>query len=222
MTLPTSRELREMLAYASPYPWKREYGFIRPARENASWSIAAIEDGGEQLGGDDDIDLMLIAPQLAEEVIRLRDEIESLRDACARTATVSQRSNDPDAPAVADSFQAMADCPQTAAGRGRRVTISKEKIADLAVRALAHQRRAQEATEHLWTLLPEKCRETVNPKYGEVWVVLVFDRITHIPVTVTMFVRRRDFWAPLAGDPWGDVLTTSLVVPLYKVKEADI
>ena len=83
MPLPTNRELREMLEYASPYPWRREGGFIRPARENATWSIAAIEDEGGQIGGDDDIDLLLIAPQLAEEVIRLReaieDEIRSLR-----------------------------------------------------------------------------------------------------------------------------------------------
>ena len=82
MPLPTSRELREMLEYASPYPWRREGGFIRPARENATWSIAAIEDGGGQLGVDDDIDLMLIAPQLAEEVIRLREEIAGIKRFC--------------------------------------------------------------------------------------------------------------------------------------------
>lgn len=82
MPLPTNRELQEMLVYASPHPWKLEHGFIRPARENATWSIAAIEDGGEQLGGDDDIDLMLIAPQLAEEVIRLRDEVSRTKQYC--------------------------------------------------------------------------------------------------------------------------------------------
>ncbi|WOH94957.1 hypothetical protein [Corynebacterium urealyticum] len=83
MPPPDNNELREMLEHASPYPWRREGGFIRPARENATWSIAAIEDEGGQIGVDDDIDLMLIAPQLAEEVIRLReaieDEIRSLR-----------------------------------------------------------------------------------------------------------------------------------------------
>ena len=81
MPLPPSCELREMLEYASPYPWRREGGFIRPARENATWSIAAIEDEGGQIGGDDDIDLLLIAPQLAEEVIRLREEIAALSHA---------------------------------------------------------------------------------------------------------------------------------------------
>ena len=90
MPLPTSRELREMLEYASSYPWKREYGFIRPARENASWSIAAIEDGGGQLGVDDDIDLMLIAPQLAEEVIRLREEIDRLKWHCLDSVQVAE------------------------------------------------------------------------------------------------------------------------------------
>ncbi|TYR17529.1 hypothetical protein FYJ88_01330 [Corynebacterium urealyticum] len=76
MPLPDSRELREMLEYASPYPWRRACGYIRPARTDISWSIAAIEDEGGQIGGDEDIDLMLIAPQLAEEVIRLRQAIE--------------------------------------------------------------------------------------------------------------------------------------------------
>ena len=81
MPLPDNRELREMLEYASPYPWRREGGFIRPARENATWSIAAIEDEGGQIGGDDDIDFLLLAPQLAEEVIRLREEIAALSHA---------------------------------------------------------------------------------------------------------------------------------------------
>ena len=81
MPLPTNRELREMLEYASPYPWRREGGFIRPARENATWSIAAIEDEGGQIGGDDDIDFLLLAPQLAEEVIRLREETDMMADA---------------------------------------------------------------------------------------------------------------------------------------------
>lgn len=90
MPLPTSRELREMLEYASPYPWRREGGFIRPARENATWSIAAIEDEGGQIGGDDDIDLLLLAPQLAEEVIRLREEIDRLKWHCLDSVQVAE------------------------------------------------------------------------------------------------------------------------------------
>ena len=90
MPLPTSRELREMLEYASPYPWRREGGFIRPARESATWSIAAIEDEGGQIGGDDDIDFLLLAPQLAEEVIRLREEIAGVRLFCRDGMRVSE------------------------------------------------------------------------------------------------------------------------------------
>ena len=90
MPLPTSRELREMLEYASPYPWRREGGFIRPARENATWSIAAIEDEGGQIGGDDDIDLLLIAPQLAEEVIWLREEIDRVKEFCLDGCRVAE------------------------------------------------------------------------------------------------------------------------------------
>ena len=90
MPLPTSREIREMLEYASPYPWRREGGFIRPARENATWSIAAIEDEGGQIGGDDDIDFLLLAPQLAEEVIRLREEIDRVKEFCLDGCRVAE------------------------------------------------------------------------------------------------------------------------------------
>ena len=95
MPLPANRELQEMLEYASPYPWRREGGFIRPARENATWSIAAIEDEGGQIGGDDDIDLLLIAPQLAEEVIRLRDEIDRVKELCLNKCRSAEAAKDP-------------------------------------------------------------------------------------------------------------------------------
>lgn len=90
MPLPTTRELREILEYASPYPWRRACGCIRPARENATWSIAAIEDEGGQIGVDDDIDLLLLAPQLAEEVIRLREEIDRVKEFCLDGCRVAE------------------------------------------------------------------------------------------------------------------------------------
>ena len=95
MPLPPSCELREMLEYASPYPWRREGGFIRPARENATWSIAAIEDEGGQIGGDDDIDFLLLAPQLAEEVIRLREEIDRVKELCLNKCRSAEAAKDP-------------------------------------------------------------------------------------------------------------------------------
>ena len=90
MPLPTTRELREILEYASPYPWRRACGYIRPARTDSSWSIAAIEDEGGQIGVDDDIDLLLLAPQLAEEVIRLREEIDRLKWYCLDGCRVAE------------------------------------------------------------------------------------------------------------------------------------
>ena len=90
MPLPTTRELREILEYASPYPWRRACGYIRPARTDSSWSIAAIEDEGGQIGVDDDIDLLLLAPQLAEEVIRLRDEIDRVKEFCLDGCRVAE------------------------------------------------------------------------------------------------------------------------------------
>ena len=95
MPLPPSCELREMLEYASPHPWRREGGFIRPARENATWSIAAIEDEGGQIGGDDDIDFLLLAPQLAEEVIRLREEIDRVKELCLNKCRSAEAAKDP-------------------------------------------------------------------------------------------------------------------------------
>ena len=101
------------------------------------------------------------------------------------------------------------------------MTISKEKITELAERTLDHQRLAQQTVEYLWKNLPRGHRESLEPQYGEVWVVIVCDRTTLSPVGVAMFTCRGDFWAPIPGDPWGDVLTPSLVVPLYRAQEAD-
>lgn len=45
-------------------------------------------------------DMELAAPDMARELLRLRDGIEAQRDTCARIATVCRSSIDPDAPAV--------------------------------------------------------------------------------------------------------------------------
>lgn len=76
MPLPSNDELREMLGYASAYPWQHRAGAIHPNNDDATWVVAIVDDEDGQVCLDDDIDLMLLAPQLAEEVIRLREEIE--------------------------------------------------------------------------------------------------------------------------------------------------
>lgn len=85
MTLPTSRELREMIEHASPYPWQKEWGFIIPSDRERDRLLADLGGGyGVTSPRKEDTDLMLIAPQLAEEVIRLRDEINMMADSYRR------------------------------------------------------------------------------------------------------------------------------------------
>lgn len=81
MTLPTNRELREMLECASPYPWQKAWRFIIPSDRERDRLLADLGGGdGVTSPRKEDTDLMLIAPQLAEEVIRLRDEIDDMAD----------------------------------------------------------------------------------------------------------------------------------------------
>lgn len=77
MPLPTSRELREMLDEATSYPWQKEWGFIIASDREPGRVLADLWGAyGGVRARKEDIGLMLIAPQLAEEVIRLREEIE--------------------------------------------------------------------------------------------------------------------------------------------------
>ena len=85
MPLPDSRELREMLECASPYPWQKAWRFIIPSDRERDRLLADLGGGdGVTSPRKEDTDLMLIAPQLAEEVIRLRDEIDMMADSYRR------------------------------------------------------------------------------------------------------------------------------------------
>lgn len=46
---------------------------------------------------------------VARELIRLHDGVEQVRDTCTRVATVCRSSNDPDAPAVASTYESVAN-----------------------------------------------------------------------------------------------------------------
>ena len=91
MPLPTNRELREMLEYASPYPWQKEWGYIIASEREPGRVLADLWDtcGGEY-PRKEDAGLMLIAPQLAEEVIRLREEIDRLKWYCLDGCRVAE------------------------------------------------------------------------------------------------------------------------------------
>lgn len=54
-------------------------------------------------------DMELAAPDMARELLRLRDGIVDERDRCARIATVCRSSNDPDAPAVEGTLTSVAN-----------------------------------------------------------------------------------------------------------------
>lgn len=53
-------------------------------------------------------DMELAAPDMARELLRLRDGIEAQRDTCTSVATVCRSSNDPEAPAVASNLESVA------------------------------------------------------------------------------------------------------------------
>lgn len=70
-----------MLEYASPHPWQKEWGFITPSEREPDRLLADLGGAyGDVYPRKEDTDLMLIAPQLAEEVIRLREEIDMMAD----------------------------------------------------------------------------------------------------------------------------------------------
>jgi len=71
MTLPTNRELRELLTEATPGPWRADEAATCECctHVRASATLVCTPDMT-------DAPLIALAPQLAEEVIRLRDEIE--------------------------------------------------------------------------------------------------------------------------------------------------
>lgn len=91
MPLPTSRELREMLDEATSYPWQKEWGFIIASEREPGRVLADLWGAyGGVRARKEDIDLMLIAPQLAEEVIRLREEIDRLKWYCLDSVQVAE------------------------------------------------------------------------------------------------------------------------------------
>ena len=85
MPLPTSSGLREMLDEATPGPWRDVEASIceRCAHVRASATIVCSADMA-------DASLIALAPQLAEEVIRLREEIDRLKWHCLDSVQVAE------------------------------------------------------------------------------------------------------------------------------------
>lgn len=85
MPLPTNRELREMLDEATPAPWRAVEASIceRCAHVRASATLVCSADIA-------DASLIALAPQLAEEVIRLREEINRLKWYCLDSVRLAE------------------------------------------------------------------------------------------------------------------------------------
>ena len=100
MPLPTSRELREMLDEATPAPW----GFEQLNQQCVDYAttefwlsseeprfIATMEVMAEYHDQTErDFTLIALAPQLAEEVIRLRDEVNRIKQYCLDGCRVAE------------------------------------------------------------------------------------------------------------------------------------
>lgn len=117
MTIDYDR-LRELAEYASPGPWKVEAEETSTCGDLIEGLAAWIEADNELVFGrgmeieeDEELTnlaLAALAPDMARELLRLRDGIAAQRDTCANTATVCRSSNDPDAPAVASTLESVA------------------------------------------------------------------------------------------------------------------
>ena len=101
MPLPTSSELREMLDEATPGPWgfdqlDQQWAGCPPSTEfwvygESPRDIAAVEVIAEYHGQTErNFTLISLAPQLAEEVIRLREEIDRLKWHCLDSVQVAE------------------------------------------------------------------------------------------------------------------------------------
>ena len=101
MPLPTSRELREMLDEATPAPWgfdqlDQQWAGCPPSTEfwvygESPRDIAAVEVIAEYHDQTErNFTLISLAPQLAEEVIRLREEIDRVKEFCLDGCRVAE------------------------------------------------------------------------------------------------------------------------------------
>lgn len=103
--------LRKLADEHTPGPWEQA---IRGQIGNRALRMIVAFVGGDESGeeiGDStleaDRELIALAPDMARELLRLRDGIEVIRDYCAGVTTVCRSSGNPDAPAIARELGAV-------------------------------------------------------------------------------------------------------------------
>lgn len=73
---------------------------VRVVEDRTGYDPVEVYTAGDELED--------LAPDMARELLRLRDEIKALRNICTRAATVCRSANDPEAPALASNLESVA------------------------------------------------------------------------------------------------------------------
>lgn len=100
-----------------PFPWKVD---ARPSKhhpEVTNFQVVGLDDSvvvemeaeGEYAEVvERDLDLIALAPDMARELLRLRDGVQDIRRTCARTADICRSSEYPEEQAVAGNLESVA------------------------------------------------------------------------------------------------------------------
>lgn len=110
MTDLSTSNLKRLLAEATPGPWEaRGYYMDGEPRPDDSRQIHGTGGGYLGMMHGTDSHLAALAPELAQEVLRMRREIAELRDSLARTATTCATSGDSEGKLAAGILQNVAE-----------------------------------------------------------------------------------------------------------------
>lgn len=97
MSLPDNRELRELLDEATPGTWYTCGAGINTTHEvDDNDRVFALDWYWEEerANREEDFALAALAPQLAEEVIRLREEIDRVKELCLNKCRSAEAAED--------------------------------------------------------------------------------------------------------------------------------
>ena len=103
--------LRELANEHTPGPWEQApRGQIGNRELRAIVALVGGDESGEQIGDcnlEADRELVALAPDMARELLRLRDGIEVIRDYCAGVTTARRSSGDPATEVIARELGAV-------------------------------------------------------------------------------------------------------------------
>ena len=104
--------LRELANEHTPGPWEQATrGQIGNRELRAIVALVGGDESGEQIGDcnlEADRELIALAPDMARELLALRDGVQDIRGTCARTADICRSSEYPEEQAVAGNLESVA------------------------------------------------------------------------------------------------------------------